>query len=168
MRRRLVDAITVAGPHGDAPLGLESREQPGPVPDRDLGPAILALYGRRHLATRQVGHELHAVADREDGCSELEQLRISRRRTGVEHRVGAAGENDAFRGELLDKAQVGAARRGMDLAVDVGLAHPASDELRELRAVVEDQDAVHARYQVDGSNTSPRIRSSSGSRWRAI
>ena len=30
----------------------------------------------------------------------------------------------------------------MDLAVDVGLAHPAGDELGVLRAEVDDQDAV--------------------------
>ena len=34
------------------------------------------------------------------------------------------------------------ARRRMDLAVDVRLAHPARDELGELGAEVEDQDAV--------------------------
>src|SRR5439155_24365421 len=52
-------------------------------------------------------------------------------------------------------------RGGMDLAVDVCLPHPAGDELGELRAVVEDQDTVHApppppaRYQGVGSSTSP-------------
>ena len=33
------------------------------------------------------------------------------------------------------------ARRRMDLGVDARLAHAARDELRELRAVVDDQDA---------------------------
>src|SRR2546426_9970189 len=98
----------------------------------------LALGGRRHLAACQVGHELHAVANREDRCPELEQLRIGRRRARIEHRVGATGQNDALRGELFDETDVAAARGGMDLAVDVRLAHPARDELGELRAVVED------------------------------
>src|SRR5204863_9383960 len=144
------------------------------VPHRDLGPTVLAQWGRRHFPARQMGHELHAVADGEDGCTELEELRIGRGRTGVEHRVGAAGENDALRGELLDEAQVAAARGGMDLTVDVRLAHPARDELGELRAVVEDEDLVHAppappaRYQVVGPSTSPRSRSSSVSRCRAM
>src|SRR2546426_6083138 len=44
----------------------------------------LALGGRRHLAACQVGHELHAVANREDRCPELEQLRIGRRRARIE------------------------------------------------------------------------------------
>jgi hypothetical protein len=139
-----------------------------PVASRTVISAVLALCGRRHRTARQVSHELHAVADGEDRGAELEELRVGCRCTWVEHRVGAAGKNDALRGELRDEAQVGAARGGMDLAVDVRLAHPARDELGELRAVVQDQNAVHARYQVDGSSTSPRIRSSSGSRWRAI
>src|SRR2546426_498589 len=49
----------------------------------------------------------------------------------------------------------------------VRLAHPSRDQLGVLRSVVEDQDPVHAWYQVVGSSTSPRSRSSSVSRWRA-
>src|SRR2546422_7233040 len=41
----------------------------------------LALSGRRHLAAGQVGHELHAVANREDRRPELEQLRRSEEHT---------------------------------------------------------------------------------------
>src|SRR5439155_26975980 len=167
LRWRLLDPVAVAGPHGYAPLRLESGEQAGRVTYRDLRPAVLAFRGRRHLAAREMGHELHAVADGEDGRPELEELGIGRRRARVEHRVGAAGENDALGGELLDEAQLGAACGRMDLTVDVRLAYPARDELRELRAVVEDQNPVHAppaRYQVVGSSTSPRSRSSSVSR----
>src|SRR2546422_5531942 len=72
MRRWLFDAVAVAGPHRDAPLGLEAGEQPGRVPHRDVGPAVLALSGRRHLAAGQVGHELHAVARSEEHTSELQ------------------------------------------------------------------------------------------------
>ena len=54
----------------------------------------------------------------------------------------AAGENDPGGRELADE-RVGDVER-MDLAVDVELAHAARDELRVLRAEVEDQDrGVH-------------------------
>src|SRR5438445_12153561 len=132
MRRWLFDAVAVTGPNRDAPLGLEAGEQPGRVPHRDVGPAVLALGGRRHLAAGQVGHELHAVANREERRPELEQLRTGLRRARINNRVGATGQNDALWGELFNETEVGAARGGMDLAVDVRLAHPARDELGEL------------------------------------
>src|SRR5205823_11596780 len=91
MRRRLVNPVAVAGPHGDTFLGLEAGEQPRGVAYRDLRPAVLALRGRRHLAAGQMGHELHAVADGEDGCPELEELGIGRRRRSEERRVGEGG-----------------------------------------------------------------------------
>src|SRR5438270_653060 len=104
--------------------------------------------------------------------------RISRPRGGcarIEDRVGPAREDDPLGIELPDEGEVRAARRGMDLAVYVRLPHPARDELRELRPVVEDEDAVHPIpfpvappwYHVVGSSTSPRSRSSRVSRWRA-
>src|SRR5206468_7648172 len=42
LRWRLLDPVAVAGPHGDAPLRLESGEQAGRVTYRDLRPAVLA------------------------------------------------------------------------------------------------------------------------------
>src|SRR5205814_5681733 len=44
--------------------------------------------------------------------------------------------------ELFDETEVAAARGGMDLAVDVRLAHPARDELGELRAVRSEERRV--------------------------
>src|SRR2546430_4302694 len=43
---------------------------PRRLPDRDLRPAVLALGGRRHLAPRQMSHELHPVANGEDRSEE--------------------------------------------------------------------------------------------------
>ena len=53
-----------------------------------------------------------------------------------------SGKDDAARRELADEP-VGDVV-GMELAVDVLLADPARDQLRVLRAEVEDQDAVVA------------------------
>src|SRR2546430_9591017 len=79
---------------------------PRRLPDRDLRPAVLALGGRRHLATRQMTHELHPVANGEDRRTELAVLRISLGRARVEHRVGSGRENHAFLGKLTHALNV--------------------------------------------------------------
>ena len=118
-----------------------------------------------HRGTRQMGDELHPVADPQHGDAEAQDLRVGGGRSGIEHRARPAGEDDALGGERLDPGEVPAGR--MDFTVHVRLAHAPRDELSELGAVIEDQDAVHARYQVVGSAFSPRSRSSRVSRWRA-
>ena len=166
-RRRLGDPVAVARPHRDRGSGLEPGEQPGcgRAAQRHLRPSVLALGRRRDLPPREVGDELHPVADAEDRDAELEQLRIGAGRARVEHRVGTARENDPLGGELSHELVIPNGR--VDLAIDVRLAHPPRDQLGVLRSVVEDQDPVHAWYQVVGSSTSPRSRSSSVSRCRA-
>src|ERR1044072_1105283 len=85
----------------------------------------------------------------------------------LEHRIRPARQNDAARLEPLHERDVLAPLRGMDLAVDARLPNAARDELRELRAAIEDEDPIHALYHVVGSAVSPRNRSSSVSRCRA-
>src|SRR5437870_6816369 len=168
--RRLVDPIAMAGPHRDALLRLESGEQGSHagVSDGDVRPPVFARRRRLDLATRQIRHELHAIADGENRGAELEQPRVRRGGAGIEYRVRAAGQDYTLGRELPDEREIPPARGGMALTVDVGLAHSPGDELGELGAVIEDQDAVHAWYQVVGSRISPRRRSSSVSRWRAM
>jgi hypothetical protein len=56
----------------------------------------------------------------------------------------AAGQDDSARRELANEAVAHVA--GMNLAVDPRLAHAARDQLRVLRAEIEDQDlfVMHA------------------------
>src|SRR5690606_32659964 len=61
-------------------------------------------------------------------------------RIGLEHGLGAAGENDSLRIERAHGVIAGIP--GMDLAIDAELAHAAREELGVLRSEVEDQDAV--------------------------
>ncbi len=168
--RRLLDPIAVTGPYRDAVLRLESPEEASRarVSNDDVGPPVFALPRRLDLAARQMRDELHAVANGEDRRAELEQLGVGGRRTGIEHGARAPGQDHPPGRELPDERDICPARRRMDLAVDVRLAHAPRDELGELGAVVEDQDAVHAWYHVVGSRISPRSRSSSVSRCRAM
>ena len=136
--RRRVDVVAVAHPRRHALAGVEAIEQP--VGSRRPGAraAVLAPAGADHLAARQVRDELHAVADAEHR-REVEECRIGGRRAVLVDRVRAAAENDA--GGLPVADPLDDARRRMDLRVDARLAHAPRDELRELRAVVDDEDA---------------------------
>ena len=145
-RRQLLDAIAVAHPHVEQPVALgvdavlDVAQQRAVAARPDLGVAELADAARHHAAAELRRHGLHAVADAEHRHAELEHRARRRRRARRGHRLRAAGEDHAARTE---GAHRGVAHvPGMDLAVDAELAHAARDQLRVLRAEVEDQDAV--------------------------
>ena len=136
--------VSVARPHGGRGAGLEPREQTRRLPDRDLGAAVLALGGRRHLTARQLRQELHSITDAEDGSTEIQEFAVGRRGPRVEHGVGPPREHDALGVEAADELEVAALRRRVDLAVHVRFADAPRDQLRVLRAVIENEDPVHA------------------------
>ena len=77
------------------------------------------------------------------------------RRLRFGHRFRAAGENDAARAESADFGVADVP--GMDLAVDAAFAHAPRDQLRVLRAEVENQDAMRVDVRwVQGSRGSGR------------
>ncbi len=134
----------VAVAHPDRLARREAgEEKAGRLLNIDLGAPVLAAVRAAHLAAQDVRHELHAVADAEDRDAEVEELRRRRRRPRREDALRPAGEDDADRREAADlrERQV----EGVDLAVDAALAHPPRDELRELAAVVEDEEGLVAR-----------------------
>jgi len=101
-------------------------------PDRmQVGVAELALPRRHHLAAEMPAHQLHAVADPQHRHAQLEQLLGHCRRPLLVNRLRPAGEDDPFRVESTDRRQFHV--EGMQLAVDVRLAHPPGDELGVLR-----------------------------------
>ena len=74
------------------------------------------------------------------GHAQLEELGADPRRVRVVARRRAAREDDPARRQLADLLERQVER--VDLGVDVLLAHAARDELRVLRAEVEDEDQV--------------------------
>src|SRR5690606_32811284 len=100
------------------------------------------------LAAQLRGHGLHAVADAEHGDVGIPHGLRRGRRIGLEHGLGAAGEDDSLRIERAHGVIAGIP--GMDLAIDAELAHAARDELGVLRSEVEDQDAVRVDVGVRG------------------
>src|SRR3970040_264447 len=165
----LVDPVAGAGPHGDGLPRREPGEQTRAAPDLDFRPAVFSLRGWLHFATGKMGHQLHAVTNAEHRDAKLEKRGIRAGGALVEHRVGAARQDDPFGRRRTDEGQIAAPGGRGDLAVEARVAHPSRDELGELRAVVQDQDAAtetgHASRHA-GVTVSPRIRSSVPSRSR--
>ena len=154
----------------------EAAEEPAADDGHDGAP-VFAAVGLDHLAAHQVRDHLHAVAEAEHRHAEVQDFLRRDRRAGVVHRIRAAGEDDPPGPPLPDPLDGAGAR--VDLAVDVGLAHPARDELGELAAEVEDQDAVVVRRRghraapqpwsdrvANGSASSAAKRASTSSRGR--
>ena len=101
---------------------------------------VLTLIRRPHLAAQGVHHELQPVTDAQHGQPQLEQARIRRRRVFVIDRPRRAGEHNAHRRVALDLVKRG--RAGQHHRKDILFADAARDELRILRAEVEDDDGL--------------------------
>ena len=110
----------------------------GAFQNRDLGMTVLTLAGSVNRAAESVRHELQSVADAEHGQAKIEHLRIGRGRVHVINRARAAGENDADRIIAANLLQFGRTRQ--DDGEDVLLTNTPRNELRVLRAEVQDND----------------------------
>ena len=100
--------------------------------------AVLAVGRAIDGAAEQLGHQLQAVADAEDGDFQVEDLGVDERRAGLLDAERTAGEDDPFRAEGADLLE--RHRAGVNFAVDVQLADAPRDQLRVLRSEVEDED----------------------------
>jgi len=119
---------------------LDAIEQLGVAVGTHLGVTELAGVAPRHFAAQLHGHGLHAVADAQHRHAGVPH---GLRRTQLVVFVGAgvaARQDDALGAEGLDELVRHVV--GVDLAVDVGFAHAAGDQLGDLGAKVEDQDLV--------------------------
>ena len=143
----------MAGP--DPQLGGHVREQPGFRGDRCparcasvLGVdriandrvAELAVARPPDLAAEHLGHQLHAVTDAEHRHVEVEDRRVALRRAGIRHAARSAGENQpdrAFRAERVERRV-----ERHDLGVHRQLAQTTRDELRVLRAEIENENRL--------------------------
>ena len=105
-----------------------------------FGMAVFALGRGAHLAAHVMHDEMQSVADAEDRRIELEQRGVGCRRVGVVHRRRAAGEDEADGLVGLDFSDGN--RAGEHDGEDVLFADAAGDQLRILRAEVEDNDCL--------------------------
>jgi hypothetical protein len=134
--RQLFDGVAVAHPR--ALVVGEALEQATGLGDVDRSRSVFALALGRDLATQDVRHEVHAVADAEDREPAVQDRGLDERRVLVVHARRSAGEDDADHAASLEL--LGGDVVGEDLAVHAGLADAARDELRVLGSIVEDRD----------------------------
>ena len=108
------------------------------MPNLYSGVAVLALVRRHDPATQVVRHELHAVADAQHGQTKLQYGRVRIWRVRVIHRAGPTGKDDANRVKRLNRIERCSTRQND--GEDLGLAHATRNQLRVLRAKVEDDN----------------------------
>ena len=113
----------------------------GIVGDVQIDLPVFGLLRRFDHAAGHPCHQLAAVADAEHRDAERQDLCVVMRGRRVEHRVRAAGEDDAFvvgGGDLLDRRGV-----GQDLREHMVVADAAGDQLIVLPAEIEYQNFFH-------------------------
>ena len=134
------DGVPVAHPHGVA--RREVLQQLRAAVDRQRGAAVLTLTRGGDLAAERPRHQLMAVADAQHRHPQREQPRVDLRRARLVHRRRTTAEDDPGRtpGPELVRAQV--VRN--DLGVDVRFPHTPRDQLRVLRAQIDDEDRARA------------------------
>ena len=139
-RRHRGDLVAVAHPDFEHAMAFGRRvvgdavEQPGVAMGTQLGVAELAVVAPLDHPAELGRHRLHAVADAQHRDTEPPQ-RVGRTQLLVFVSAGMAARQDhPFGGEVAQELFAHIA--GMDFAVHMGFAHPAGDQLGDLRAEV--------------------------------
>ena len=96
------------------------------------------MFGGAHTAAQCVHHKLQSVTDAEHWHAELEYLGISCRRIFVINGGWSPRQNDAY-GQLTANL-LKAAVAGKNYGIDTLLAHSPGNQLRILRAEIENDD----------------------------
>ena len=120
---------------------LNAVEQQARAVVRQLHLAVLADLGSAAGAAELMDHQLLAVADAENGQTQLENGIVERGGVRLKHRRGAAGEDDG--GGVKSADVVHRHGVGLDLAVDAAFTHAARDEQIVLPAEIQYQYLFH-------------------------
>ncbi len=108
--------------------------------DRDIGATELAVMAAFDRAAELRRHHLLAVADAQHRHAAIEDDLRRARAAVVRHAGGGAGQDDGFRVQPR-KGVVGFVE-GHDFAKHPRLAHATGDELRDLRAEIDDENRL--------------------------
>src|SRR5688500_5597217 len=128
----------------------------------------LVLLARNLPTTEQMSHQLNTVADPQHRHAEFKDRGIGMRSLARVHALRTAGEDDAR--DIVCAQRLRRCRVVIDFGVDLTLANPACDDLRELRSEVEDGDGLwHERQWKTTSTREPSWlgKSDSPRRWGA-
>ena len=136
-RRRLGDAVEVAHPHGLF-SGQAAKQLAAVAVDGEIGAAVLARFEAIDDTATLLGDQLGAVTDAQDRHAEVIDLGIDFWCTLDIDRRRTAAEDDPRRvlGRVLGRGQI----VGDQFAVRVCFANTAGDQLRVLRAKIDNED----------------------------
>ena len=119
----------------------QMKEAVSQLPENPEALAILADLGSAAGAAELMDHQLLAVADAEDGQTQLENGVVERGGVRLKHRRGTAGEDDG--GGVKGADVVHRHGVGLDLTVDAAFTHAARDEQIVLPAEIQYQYLFH-------------------------
>jgi hypothetical protein len=134
--RRTDDLVLVAHPNGHD--GREAMKEVLRLVDEKLCPSVFTPGRGGNLAPHRVSHELHPVADSQDGNGEAKKARVADGRPVVINAGGSPGKDQTFgrKGGNGFRCRV----IGQDLTIDLRFPHRPGDELSVLGSEIEDQD----------------------------
>ena len=139
-RRGRLHGVAVGHPHAGKLGQIDAVPQGAGTNEPQIGRAVLAGFGLLQPAAEVEGQKLHAVADAENRHAELKEALVQSGGVLFPHACGAARQDD--RGRLHGFHLLGGDDAGMDFGIDAGFAHPAGNELGNLRAVVYDDNLI--------------------------
>ena len=158
--RQARHAVAVAHPHRIAAArSPHAVEQGAGFEDLDVRPAEFGGVTALDLAAQLLAQGLLAVADGENRNAAFEDFRRRARAPGFGNRRRPAGQNHRF--WLQPRERFARFRERVDFAIDARLAHAPRDQLRDLRAEVDDEDEVMAHAASCGAK-------SGRAQWRAV
>ncbi len=134
--RSLRHLISVA--HPDVDLVGNAREQSIALGDPAAGAAVFSGGRALHLAPQCLTGQVQPVADAQDRQPKAENFGVALGRARLVHAGRAARKDNPPRGQFADP--LGRDVVADDLAIDLLLPHPPGDQLRILRAKIQDQD----------------------------
>ena len=138
-RRQLGHAVAMAHPDGGLhPRLPDAVEQRRRARDLERGAAELAGVAAFDLAAQLRHHGLLAIADAEHGHARVEDRLRRPRRARLMHAGRTARQDDGLGQDGLERGF--GPVEGHDLGIDARLAHPPRDQLRVLRAEIDDED----------------------------
>ena len=159
--RQTCHAIAVAHPDRVAPArSPHALKQSTGLEDLDIRAAEFGRMPAFDLAAKLLAQGLLAVANGKDWDAALEDFLRRAGAARLRNRRRPAGQDRGL--GLEPRERFGRLRERVDLAIDACLAHAPRDQLRDLRAEVDDEDRVvaHGVHVADER----RSRNSSSSR----
>ena len=106
----------------------------------ERGDTVFPDFGRDNLSSQEVRHQLHAVADTENGYAQSKYAGIHGRRCRIKNRCRTAGQNDRLGVPLPDFLRSFPGR--MDFGIDLQFPDPPGNILRQLGSEIDNDDRI--------------------------